>query len=125
MKMTYNSKGAKLLQAAMARSRARTGAKPIVAMLATPSTAPVEVLMQVTVNRNRIRVIQKGDHFYAQAKSRFQKRFVQHGNECETQDHAFFWALDAINHYFQDGKTFAMTDAELDAQRLAKKRAKA
>lgn len=84
----------------------------------------MEILMQITVNKNRIRVVQKGDNYYAQAKSRFQKRFVQSGPECETQDHAFYWAMRAISDYFQDGRTYAMSDAELDARRAAKNAAR-
>ncbi len=62
-----------------------------------------KVIKTVTVNGNKIRVVmEKDDSFQAQVKSKYRARFRDYGPSCETEDHAFFWAFDAIGCLFQD-----------------------
>ena len=69
----------------------------------------MKTLAQTVVNGNKVRIVEKRSEYdgdvmlyQAQTKRRGDRYFDDYGPECETNDHAYYWAFEAIRCWFDD-----------------------
>lgn len=68
----------------------------------------VKVLGQTVVNGHKVRIVSSNGTYQAQTKARGNRFFDDYGPACETQDHAYYWAFEAIRNWFGDDRTLGM-----------------
>lgn len=63
----------------------------------------MKTLKKVVVNNVTVRTVEvQPGCFRAQIKHRGETKFQLYGPDCETEDHAGWWAFHAIEHHCQD-----------------------